>query len=120
MKEAGWKPEDESVKTKSVNALTAKFGQILKTIGKMKTAWPFKHPVNEDEAPDYYKIITHPMDLTTMENKLNSGAYTTKDSFYQDAVLIHDNCIKYNEPNTIYVRSAKAVFAKFKTLLKHI
>lgn len=26
-------------------------------------SWPFQHPVNKKFVPDYYKVITHPMDL---------------------------------------------------------
>jgi bromodomain-containing factor 1 len=60
--------------------------------------WPFLEPV-DDEAlniPDYYKLITNPMDLSTMQKKMTARQYASIDEFYTDVMLICENCFKFN------------------------
>ncbi|KAJ9211874.1 transcriptional regulator family: Bromodomain transcription factor [Paecilomyces variotii] len=52
--------------------------------------------VNKREAPDYYNIIKHPMDLGTMTKKLKALQYKSKQEFVDDLNLIWANCLKYN------------------------
>lgn len=37
-------------------------------------------PVTEDIAPQYFTIITHPMDFKTMKKKLKDGKYDSIES----------------------------------------
>lgn len=37
---------------------------------KHKSAWPFLEPVNKDDVPDYYDVITEPIDIKSIEKKL--------------------------------------------------
>ncbi|RDL31876.1 Bromodomain-containing protein [Venustampulla echinocandica] len=57
---------------------------------------PFLTRVNKREAPDYYNIIKHPMDLGTMTKKLKTLTYKSKAEFVADLDLIWGNCLKYN------------------------
>lgn len=57
---------------------------------------PFLQRVNKREAPDYYNIIKHPMDLSTMTKKLKGLSYKSKKDFVDDLNLIWANCLKYN------------------------
>jgi transcriptional activator SPT7 len=57
---------------------------------------PFLQRVNKREAPDYYNIIKHPMDLSTMTKKLKAIQYKSKKEFVDDLNLIWANCLKYN------------------------
>ncbi|RFU30850.1 hypothetical protein B7463_g5499, partial [Scytalidium lignicola] len=57
---------------------------------------PFLTRVNKREAPDYYNIIKHPMDLGTMTKKLKTLVYKSKAEFVSDLDLIWSNCLKYN------------------------
>lgn len=41
----------------------------------------FTQPVPADEVPEYYNIIQRPMDFSTMEMKLDQGAYQSLESF---------------------------------------
>ncbi len=45
---------------------------------------------------DYHDIISHPMDLSTIKSKLESGSYQNKNEFAADMRLMFDNCYKYN------------------------
>src|ERR1700760_304997 len=61
---------------------------------------PFLTRVNKREAPDYYNIIKHPMDIGTMMKKLKGLQYKSKKEFVDDLNLIWSNCLTYNtDPN---------------------
>jgi histone acetyltransferase len=79
---------------------------FLDRIGDQKHAWPFLKPVDKREVPDYYKIITSSMDLTSMEEKLEHNFYTTSKLFIDDLRLIFSNCQRYNNKTTIHVKCA--------------
>lgn len=60
---------------------------------------PFLNPVNpiELKIPDYFDIITNPMDISTIESKLKYQSYTTPRQFKDDLTLIWMNSYKYNQ-----------------------
>lgn len=72
--------------------------KVIEAIKNHRDAWPFINPVDEDYAPNYYKIIDDPMDLQTMEDKLDNQEYASLDEFKIDFGRIVDNCRKYNGP----------------------
>lgn len=47
--------------------------------------------------PDYYEVIQHPIDLTTIENNIKNDKYGTLDDVVGDFRLMFANCRKYNE-----------------------
>jgi histone acetyltransferase len=77
---------------------------ILTEMQNHPAAWPFVQPVNKEEVPDYYTVVQEPMDLSTMEHKLDSDQYTTPDEFVKDAKLIFNNCRAYNSETTTYYK----------------
>ncbi|KAI8920579.1 hypothetical protein BC831DRAFT_437881 [Entophlyctis helioformis] len=82
---------------------------------------PFLKPVQKREAPNYYDIIKHPMDLGTMTKKLKALQYNSKDDFTKDLNLIWTNCFTYNTlPESIYRRHATAMKRKATELLKKV
>lgn len=72
--------------------------KVIEAIKNHRDAWPFINPVDEDYAPNYYKIIDHPMDLQTMEDKLDNQEYSSLDEFKADFDRIVENCRTYNGP----------------------
>ena len=36
-------------------------------------SWPFHEPVDKNKVPDYYDIIKKPMDLQTIQRKVDLG-----------------------------------------------
>jgi bromodomain-containing factor 1 len=61
-------------------------------------SYPFLAPVDAIalNIPDYPKIIKHPMDLGTIDNKLKEQQYANADEFHSDVKLVFKNCYKYN------------------------
>ena len=77
-------------------------------------AHPFLQRVNKREAPDYYIIIKHPMDIGTMMKKLKQLQYKSKKEFVDDLMLIWSNCLKYNADPAHYLRK-KALYMRKET-----
>ncbi|KAJ2347235.1 Transcriptional activator spt7, partial [Coemansia sp. RSA 2618] len=88
----------------------------LKSMGE--SALPFLNQVKRKDAPDYYKVIKHPMDLAAMARNLKNEAYNSKKQFSDHLKLIRDNCYTYNtEPGNYYRKSADALLAKARPLM---
>ncbi|KAF9635751.1 hypothetical protein BFW01_g6646 [Lasiodiplodia theobromae] len=85
------------------------YNQLLHLLNDMQNntnAWPFLQPVNKDEVADYYDVIKEPMDLETMESKHEKDMYPTPEDFIKDAMLIFNNCRRYNNESTPYAKAA--------------
>ncbi|KAH9858772.1 histone acetyltransferase GCN5 [Lenzites betulinus] len=108
LRESGWTPDMQTtpVRPTGRNSERAAMEKLLSDLQNHSTAWPFLQPVNAQEVADYYEVITHPMDLSTMEHKLDNNQYPDVDAFIDDAQLIFDNCRMYNPEETVYHRSA--------------
>ena len=52
--------------------------------------------------PDYYSIVYTPMDLKTIEKKLNKDRYHFISEFHSDINMIFLNSYKYNLRETVY------------------
>lgn len=77
--------------------------------------WPLTHPFRipvdpeRDGAPQYLKIIKHPMDLSTVKKKLNDGVYKNVQSFIDDLHLITSNAIQFNGETSMYAYIASDI-----------
>lgn len=56
---------------------------------------------------DYHTIITKPMDLGTVKQKMDNREYRTAADFAADVRLIFTNCYRYNPPDHDVVTMAK-------------
>ncbi len=77
-------------------------------------AGPFLQRVNKRDAPDYYTIIKHPMDIGTMIKKLKTLQYKSKKEFVDDLNLIWANCLRYNADPAHFLRK-KALYMRKET-----
>ncbi|CAF1251204.1 unnamed protein product [Rotaria sp. Silwood1] len=75
---------------------------IIKKLLDDKDSHPFQQPVDPIalNIPDYPIIIKHPMDISTMYNKLLRGEYKTPLEFCDDAWLMFNNAWFYNRKGT--------------------
>ncbi|KAK5744338.1 histone acetyltransferase [Elasticomyces elasticus] len=79
---------------------------LLSALQTSSSAWPFLQPVNGDEVQDYYSVIKEPMDLSTMEGKLDKDLYESVEDFVRDVLLLVRNCKRYNSESTPYAKAA--------------
>ena len=79
---------------------------LLSDMQNHASSWAFLNPVNKDEVPDYYDVIKEPMDLSTMEQRLESNSYDNLQSFINDANKIFVNCRSYNGESSSYTKNA--------------
>ncbi|KAK9332737.1 hypothetical protein V1520DRAFT_324286 [Lipomyces starkeyi] len=115
LQDAGWTPEmDELARRPKRGPHFAVMQHLLNEMMNHPSAWPFAQPVNKDEVNDYYQIIKEPMDLSTMEQRLESDAYQSMEDFIYDARLIFNNCRQYNNETTTYYKNANKL-EKFMT-----
>lgn len=81
--------------------------QILQSVSRHEDAWPFRESVDASEVPDYYDVVKDPLDLSTMEKKLEEGNYyITLEIFASDFKRMFNNCRTYNAPETVYYKCA--------------
>ncbi|XP_030638155.1 bromodomain-containing protein 9 isoform X2 [Chanos chanos] len=79
----------------------------------------FAFPVTDAIAPGYSMIIKHPMDFSTMKDKITSNEYKTITEFKADFKLMCDNAMVYNRPETVYYKAAKKLLhTGFKMMSK--
>lgn len=67
----------------------------------------FSEPVPRDQYPEYYEHIKRPMDYGTMKAKLERGEYRSAQAMQKDFILVMQNCVKFNAPNSDVVREAR-------------
>ncbi|KAL3316862.1 Bromodomain and PHD finger-containing protein 1 [Cichlidogyrus casuarinus] len=67
----------------------------------------FAEPVSESIAPDYYKVIKHPMDFRTMSDKCARDLYSCVEDVEKDFNLMMDNCMEYNLKESVYYKTAR-------------
>ncbi|KAJ9300992.1 hypothetical protein DTO271G3_2156 [Paecilomyces variotii] len=117
----GWSPEmDALAREPRHGPHFNELRRFLNQIQNHKQAWPFLNPVNRDEVPDYYDVITSPMDLSTMEEKLEHDAYTAPKELVRDLQLIFSNCRQYNDATTVYAKCAAKLEKFMWSLIKEI
>ncbi|SMN22381.1 similar to Saccharomyces cerevisiae YGR252W GCN5 Acetyltransferase, modifies N-terminal lysines on histones H2B and H3 [Maudiozyma saulgeensis] len=121
LKEAGWTPEmDKLAQRPKRGPHYAIMQNILTELQNHAAAWPFLQPVNREEVPDYYEFIKEPMDLSTMEIKLEKNRYEKMEDFIYDLRLVCNNCRMYNGENTSYFKYANRLEKFFNGKIKEI
>jgi len=69
-------------------------------------ALPFLNPVDPEllNIPDYFTVIKHPMDLSTIMKKIKGNKYSDINDYISDVELMFNNCFTYNPPaNPVHI-----------------
>ncbi|KAK3072216.1 histone acetyltransferase [Teratosphaeriaceae sp. CCFEE 6253] len=107
LRATGWSPDmDALARQPRRNPSHSLLLHLLSALQTSSSAWPFLQPVNGDEVADYYAVIKQPMDLSTMESKLDKDQYDTVEDFVKDVLLVVRNCKRYNAETTPYAKAA--------------
>ncbi|PWN46396.1 Bromodomain-domain-containing protein [Ceraceosorus guamensis] len=105
LKESAWTPEmDEISRRPKRGPHHALMRHVLVELNNHHAAWPFTAPVDAASVHDYYSVIKQPMDLSTMETKLENNAYATVEDLTADFRLVAANCRQYNGPSNSYTK----------------
>uniref|UniRef100_A0A8C9QYP5 Bromodomain PHD finger transcription factor n=1 Tax=Scleropages formosus TaxID=113540 RepID=A0A8C9QYP5_SCLFO len=92
--------------------------RTLRSLQAHKMAWPFLEPVDPNDAPDYYGVIKEPMDLATMEERVQKRYYKKLTEFVADMTKIFDNCRYYNPSDSPFYQCAEVLESFFVQKLK--
>jgi bromodomain-containing factor 1 len=84
---------------------------VLKGLKRHAQSGPFQAPVDPVALgiPDYPTVIKNPMDLSTIQGKMDMAIYTSPDAFQADVKLMFANCYTYNKPDTQVYAMAKSL-----------
>ncbi|PSR98664.1 Transcription factor like [Actinidia chinensis var. chinensis] len=96
---------------------TRQCSSILKQLMTHPGGWIFNHPVDpvKLEIPDYFSVISEPMDLGTIKTKLENNAYSSVEEFAADVRLTFSNAMEYNPPFNEVHKIAKNLNGIFST-----
>ncbi|KAI5301963.1 hypothetical protein KEM56_001183 [Ascosphaera pollenicola] len=74
--------------------------RCLSGLKRLHDARFYKDPVDPVKLniPSYFDIITHPMDMSTIEHKLKGGQYEKVDDVIADFDLMVNNAVTFNGP----------------------
>ena len=64
---------------------------------------PFSQPIHRSDGgmpPDYFQIIQHPIDIKTIQEKIDLDGYQTCQDIHDDVQLMCDNNLIYNPPES--------------------
>jgi hypothetical protein len=102
---------------RSTNQLAFLRSKVLKSLLKHKHVWPFRTPVDAKalNIPDYYRIVKHPMDLGTINERLDNNYYWSGQECIRDIDQVFANCYLYNKPDQDVVVMAKMVEQLYRT-----
>lgn len=67
----------------------------------------FSEPVSRKDFPEYYEQIENPMDYGTMRKKLQNGEYRSAQAMQKDFIVVMQNCLKFNAPDSDIVQEAR-------------
>ncbi|KAI5288137.1 hypothetical protein KEM54_005439 [Ascosphaera aggregata] len=93
------KPEIKAQTSSPMTKLQHRF--LIRCIGGLKRTHDarfYKDPVDpvKMNIPSYFSIISHPMDMGTIEQKLKAGQYSTVDDVISEFDLMVNNAVTFN------------------------
>ncbi|GAM24259.1 hypothetical protein SAMD00019534_074340 [Acytostelium subglobosum LB1] len=91
---------------------------ITQQIHKKKAAEIFHFPVDPVayNIPNYFDIIKHPMDLSTVQKNLNNNHYKTIKEYAADMRLMFDNAMLFNAEQSPVWKYSKQLMSTFNKL----
>ncbi|KAH8304465.1 bromodomain-containing protein homolog [Drosophila kikkawai] len=95
----------EEVVMLQLNPLESALGKLLDSLEARDTMEIFREPVDTSEVPDYTDIVKQPMDLGTMRLRLKECQYTSLEQLEADFDLMIQNCLAYNNKDTVFYRA---------------
>jgi len=115
-------PKDKDLKEHLRKKLRALFNSIYYWANSdgIQPIGVFLEKPSRKEYPDYYDIITEPMDMNMIDAKIKNMSYQTEEELLADCKLMFSNCRLYNEEGSAIYEDAnvleKVLLAKAKDM----
>lgn len=95
---------------------------VLKKLMNHPAGWVFNQPVDPValNIPDYFSIISKPMDLGTIRSKLEKNLYLATEDFAVDVRLTFANAMLYNPPSNNVHQMGKKLNDLFNAKWKNV
>merc|ERR1740136_89270 len=84
--------------------------QIRSDCEKRDLISPFLRPVDKRKYPKYYEVISNPIDLQTIRDKIQRYEYKHVDSFISDFEVMMNNAVKFNGVGSSLGTEATSVY----------
>ncbi|MFH4978510.1 hypothetical protein AB6A40_005219 [Gnathostoma spinigerum] len=94
--------------------------RILEGLVAHRTSWPFREKVDTTKYPDYYSFIKKPMDLSTVQQKLENLEYQRLKDFSADITQIFVNARIYNPKDSAIYNCADILEKRFRDSLTNV
>uniref|UniRef100_A0A0A1XJA3 Transcription initiation factor TFIID subunit n=1 Tax=Zeugodacus cucurbitae TaxID=28588 RepID=A0A0A1XJA3_ZEUCU len=104
-------------RTDPVVVLSSILEEILNELRSMPDVTPFLFPVNAKLVPDYYRIVSKPMDLQTMRDYIRQRRYHNREEFLADLNQIVENSTLYNGARSSFTVAAQRMLQSCFELL---
>jgi bromodomain and PHD finger-containing protein 1 len=98
--------------------LTYSLRKVMNLLLELDQQEIFTEPVSLEDVPDYLDHIRAPMDMQSMSAKLESFEYLTLDDLEHDFNLMVDNCLSYNERDTLFFRAGTKMRDQGGTIIR--
>lgn len=109
----------QSVQVKSkLAALSTILISIVDALILLPTTPAFHKPVPRKLYPLYYKLISHPIDLSSIRSKAVALSYKNSLEFLEDFNLLLCNCITFNGQEAPLSDVARDMLSRVKTLIE--
>ncbi|XP_011096463.1 transcription factor GTE9-like isoform X3 [Sesamum indicum] len=106
---------ERGIRRKIDSNLKIQCGNVLKELMNHPDGWIFSEPVDPVKLniPDYFSVISEPMDLGTIKRKLEGNMYFGAEEFAADVRLTFSNAMLYNPPDNRVHSCAKKLDRNF-------
>uniref|UniRef100_A0AC34FPB8 Bromo domain-containing protein n=1 Tax=Panagrolaimus sp. ES5 TaxID=591445 RepID=A0AC34FPB8_9BILA len=94
-----------------------KLKNAIQQLNRLPPLSPFQHPVTLQTFPDYADIVTYPIDLQTITERISKKYYRTLAHLKKDIQMIAFNANKYNQRSSdIAINSKRLIQTLFHIL----
>lgn len=94
-----------------------KLEKIRASVEERPGSAPFHKPVSRRLIPHYYEIISDPIDLGTIREKIGKYEYRSASAFVRDFELMKMNAIKFNGEGSPIAQEATAIHTLVKNMV---
>jgi len=100
-------------------SLAVRLEADLMEVWAMKIALPFRDPVREGQADKYYEVVTQPMCLSDMREKVVTYQYEGAAQVVADMELMASNASRYNGAEHKFTKDAHKLLKALRDKLTH-